>query len=490
MSDNPSFPLERQRGNAQPNGDNLTPIQRTARILLASLYHNPEHIGRVSAEEPVMPDDETDRLWELFVEVNTPDGFDTARLVNKLGKPPKDSKARQLLNRIQKHEIIGPVESAGYGHKGEQLEAWARDLAEHAAKQRLATELGSIAAELNDDDNETDLDEVQSRIITVTQNAVSGAMRGGLRHISEFGEGAIEDVGKWERGEDVDFLPTGFYGLDEIITGVPFQELTIFAAPSGAGKTTWLIQLLMQVARRDRGEAVCFFSIEMPARKILHRAAAAWGHYELNLARREPQAFAEQDLKYGDLHREYLGRLSRLPIYIDDDPEPTIGQITSRTMQVQAEHNVALVGVDYDEKVQADDAPPSEELRVANISRGLKTFAKRIDCACVALSQYNSAPASQVRPGTDSDLRYSRKKKHEAANTLHWYWPDYWIRSGDVDPAAGDDTPPDYDPQRPERGILYVGKNRDGAPGQLPLNFHPEQLRFEDPADPQREQTG
>jgi len=176
--------------------------------------------------------------------------------------------------------------------------------------------------------------------------------------------------------------------------------------------------------------------------------------------------------------------LTDLPLYVDEDPEPTLGQIRSRVMQVQAHHDVALVGVDYDEKVDPEEAPPSEEQRVAAISKGLKTLAKEEECACVALSQYNSAPSSQVRPGTNDDLRYSRKKKHEAHTILHWYWPAYWLRSGDVDLNAGDEAPPHYNPAREDLGRLYVGKDRDGGPGWVALEFHAEKTAFVDPNDP------
>jgi len=461
-----------------------------ARRLLAALYHNPEHIGRVEAEEPTMPDAPTDRLWSVISEVAGPDGFDTARVDSLLNALNGDGAgARSLLDDIRHNEILGSVEAARYGHDGKQLEKWGRQLADQGVKDRLATRLGRMASKINESGPELSIEEIQSGILSEVQNAVGSATDGGLQHVSEFIEGAIEDTHSWEEGETTDFLRTGFYSLDRKITGVPVGELTIFAAPSGAGKTSWLLQLLRQVAVRDRDEAVCLFSIEMPARKVIHRAAAGWKGLPLDRVRENTTAQAGQGQTYGEKHRAALQSLRDLPLYIDEDPEPTLGQIYSRVMQVQARHDVALIGVDYDEKVDPEEAPPSEEQRVASISKGLKTLAKETDSACVALSQYNSAPSSQVRPGTNDDLRYSRKKKHEAHTILHWYWPAYWLRSGDVDLDAGDEPPPHYNPGREELGRLYVGKDRDGGPGWVPLEFEAEKTLFVDPQDPENDRT-
>ena len=459
-----------------------------ARRLLAGLYHNPEHIGRVEAEEPVMPDAATDRLWEAMTEVSGPDGFDTARVSSLLsGLNGDGASARALLSDIESHDVLGPVQAASYGHKGSQLEDWGQQLAHQAAKDRLATRLGKMASRINESGTDLSLEEIQSGILSEVQDAVGSAADGGLQHVSEYIDEAIEDTHSWEEGETTDFLRTGFYSLDRKITGVPVGELTIFAAPSGAGKTSWLLQLLRQVAVRDRDEAVCLFSIEMPAKKVIHRAAAGWKGLPLNRVRENATAQAGDGKTYGERHREALQALTDLPLYVDEDPEPTLGQIYSRVMQVQARHDVALVGVDYDEKVNPEEAPPSEEQRVAAISKGLKTLAKEMKCACVALSQYNSAPSSQVRPGTNDDLRYSRKKKHEAHTILHWYWPAYWLRSGDVDLNAGDEAPPHYNPAREDLGRLYVGKDRDGGPGWVALEFHAEKTAFVDPNDPETE---
>jgi replicative DNA helicase len=392
------------------------------------------------------------------------------------------AQARDLLRRIRKHEVLNKTEAVSYGHRGAELQEWAQQLHDAGIKSRLATSLGSWSSKIEESGPELTVEEIGEGVFTDVQGAIGDATKYGLKHVSEYTDEALEDVSAWERGEAVDYVPTGFISLDKKITGIPVGELTIFAAPSGAGKTSFLLQLLRQIAVRDQSEAVCLFSIEMAAKKVIHRSAAALKGYGVSKPRKAPDALTDGQ-RQADRHRKAIEALNELPLYIDEDPEPTMAQINSRVMQVQANEEVGLVGVDYDEKVDPDEASRSEEQRVAAISKGLKTTAKRTETACVALSQYNSQPSSKIRPGRNDDLRYSRKKKHEASLILHWYWPHYWIRSGDVE-MGGEDQPPHYDLRNTNRGRIYVGKNRDGGPGFIELDFYPEQTRFYDPQDP------
>jgi len=457
--------------------------------LLAGLYYHPGHMGLVAAHEPVMPAGDLDAVWQAMQQAHDGGDLDTARmqaLLNPGGDGAMDAaaaNAREVLTRIRQHDILGKVEAATYGHRGDQLEKWSRQLAEHAAKERLATRLGALVGRITD--TERSLDEIAAALISEVQDATRGASGSSMRHISEYVDAAIADTYEWEEGVVNDFIQTGFYSLDRIIEGLPVGELTIFAAPSGAGKTSFILQLVRQMALIEQGKdtprAIVFFSIEMTAKQVLHRAAAAWKQVNLRQARGKSQAVDGQGRTIHERHRDALESLRNLPIYIDADPEPTLDQIRSRTMQVAAQHEVAAIAVDYDEKV--NESNYSEEQRVAAISKGLKVIGKELGAASIALSQYNSDPSNQVRAGSDDDLRYSRKKKHEAHTILHWYWPNYWVKKGIIDLET--DNPPDgYDPHHPNRGYLFCTKNRSGDTGRMVFDFQPKYTRFIDPNEP------
>jgi len=169
-----------------------------AERLLAGLYHNPEHVGRVAAEEPVMPTAAAQRLWDVIEEVAGPDGFDTARVSALLSglDGSEGADAKRLLERIQKNDILGAVEAARYGHQGEQLEEWGAQLAEQAAKQRLATRLGRMASKIEGSGPELGLEEIRSGVLSEVTSATDSA-QGGLQHVSAYLDEAIEDTRSW-----------------------------------------------------------------------------------------------------------------------------------------------------------------------------------------------------------------------------------------------------------------------------------------------------
>jgi len=146
--------------------------------------------------------------------------------------------------------------------------------------------------------------------------------------------------------------------------------------------------------------------------------------------------------------------------------------------------DVALVGVDYDEKVRGEGE--TEEQRVASIAEGSKTMAKRLGVPWVNLSQYSRKSAGDMGTPQDGWLRYSGKKEQESALILHWQWPGYWVETKGEDPMMVDG----YDQAEPGKGWMYVTKNRiTGGTGAAKLYFEQEHTRFIDPKDPENDRT-
>lgn len=458
-------------------------INEVARRLLAGLYYNPQHIARCEAERPTFPDRATTVLWDALQSSHEAGSLDTARVDALL--QGHDAEPRKLLDEIRQNEIITQIEAAQYGNRGGQLESWARRLREHGAKIQLAVRLGAMADRIRETD--ASLEEIAAGVIGDTMKITNRSSGSSIAHVSEHIDSALEDVDQWRQGKDPTTIPTGFYELDRQIGGLRVGELTVFASMSGMGKTSWVIQLIRQVAKIEQGKdvkrAVVLFSIEMSARQIIHRAAAQIAKTNLQELRKGTQKSRPGGKYTMDAHKEAIESLRDLPLFIDPDPNPTLDQMYSRCLQVAADYDIALVAVDYDEKVNVDEY--REELRVSKIAQGSKILAKKLEAAFVNLSQYNSGPASQMRPGTDSDLRYSQKKKHEASTILHWYWPHYWIAKGECDPDAGDELPKFYDQNATERGRLFASKGRENQPAIVDLEFYPKHTRFVDPEDPE-----
>lgn len=295
-------------------------------------------------------------------------------------------------------------------------------------------------------------------------------------HIERGAQQALERLQEWKEGTDSSIVPTGFPGLDDLIVGYPVGELTTFAAQTGAGKTSWIIQTVGTLARAWKGtdKTVLVFSAEMDQEQIAHRAASQIARVDLR-ALRERKASEDEYSRF----EEALGLISRLNLHVDDTPKPTLQHIRARCQRLDAQHDLSFVAVDYDEKI--DTEAETEENRVADIARDSKALAKRFSVPWVNLSQYSRNSYDTGVP-QDGWLRYSGKKEQESALILHWYWPGYWVESKGYDPLEVEK----YDQSAPGRGWIYCTKNRiTGGEGTTKLYFKPEHTRFIDPMDPE-----
>lgn len=297
-------------------------------------------------------------------------------------------------------------------------------------------------------------------------------------HIKYAVEEAIARLHEWKAGRVTDRTPTGIYSLDAATEGYPVGELTTFAAQTGAGKTSFLVQSAVGIARREaraeKPRTVLVFSCEMGREQLAARAGS--NASEVNLRHLRDGTSSDAD---ADRYENMLIELAQLPVHIDDAPNPTLTQIAGRCQYVASQgHGLAAVFVDYDEKVHTEGQ--SEELRVSAIAQGLKAIAKRFSVPVIALSQYGRQQNMHSRAPEDSWLRYSGKKEQESALILHWIWPKYWLNRG-----KSPESIYGYDKLGDARGWVRATKNRNGPTGQAELIFDERYTRFIDPKDPE-----
>ena len=329
---------------------------------------------------------------------------------------------------------------------------------------------------------------LQQEITALTLQASGEAARGTAVGLAV--DEAQTRVDQWERGEATDYSPSGFYTFDRTLGGYPSAELTTLAGFTGSGKTALVCQIVRSVALAEAAKAgatgqrpapVVVFSAEMTREQLVQRIAAGMCGLNIRNLRARRDVTAEDYQTF----RATLERIRPLPIEVDDEPAPTFAHIHARLSgfrQSAPDGRLALVAVDYDEKVNTEGK--SEELRVSAIARGLKDTAKRFNVAVLGLSQYSRQTNAHTMMPQDDWLRYSGKKEQESAMIVHWMHPGYWVEKG----HKGEDVAR-YDFDRPERGYLVVTKNRFGPTGQVPLDFHAPTTSFTDPSEPGAAET-
>ncbi|WP_437777242.1 replicative DNA helicase [Sorangium sp. So ce1097] len=294
-----------------------------------------------------------------------------------------------------------------------------------------------------------------------------------------------------ERGDRITGISTGYEKLDAKTAGLHDGDLTIVAARPGMGKTSFVLNLAVNVAspravsspgpdemghgveRHDPGFGAAVFSLEMPREQLATRMVCSEGRVDVGKLR---QGFLQPD----DWRRltEGASFLSTLPIWIDDTPAITLLEVRAKVRRIQAEYDrppsdgnagrrVGLVVIDYLQLMKGRDGVSSREQEISEISRGLKQLAKELKVAVIALSQLNRAVETRTtkdkRPQL-SDLRESGAIEQDADNIIFIYRDEYYNAE-----------------TTNQKGIaeLIVAKQRNGPTGKVLTRFTSSCTRFD-----------
>ena len=299
------------------------------------------------------------------------------------------------------------------------------------------------------------------------------------------------------RGDKITGIPSGFHRYDKLTAGLHDGDLSIVAARPGMGKTSFVLNLAVNVASprgresasdpnnrwEEAGLGVVVFSLEMPREQIANRLVCAEGKVDVGKVRQG--YLGAEDWKRLTQSASYLGRL---PIWIDDSSSLSILELRAKVRRLQAEYDrtddqgvkkqrIGCVIVDYLQLMKGRDGAQSREQEISEISRGLKGLAKELKLPVIALSQLNRAVETRSdkskRPQI-SDLRESGAIEQDADNIVFIYRDEY------------------YNKESTERNVaeLIIAKQRNGPTGTAKVRFDKEYTRFDNLADGEYEDEG
>lgn len=300
---------------------------------------------------------------------------------------------------------------------------------------------------------------------------------------------------------------TGFESINQRIGGLHHSDLIILAGRPGMGKTSLATNIAFNTARRwnddmamglspkeSVGAKVAFFSLEMSADQLATRILA------------EQSRISSEALRMGRISKQEFRQLAdaatdlqNLPLYIDDTAGITISALHTRVRRLKRTlgDDLKFIVVDYLQLLSGSGSRSSDNRvqEISEISRGLKTLAKDLDVAVMALSQLSRQVESREdkRPQL-SDLRESGSIEQDADMVWFVYREDYYVAAKEPKrPVEGDDSKVFEDHQRWHQDMervfglaeLIIAKQRHGATGKVTLKFEPEITRFSDYAGPQ-----
>ena len=233
-----------------------------------------------------------------------------------------------------------------------------------------------------------------------------------------------------EQKGEITGLPTGFYEIDKVTSGLHENELIIIAARPAMGKTAFALNIATNIAKTTK-KAVALFNLEMNAEQLVMRMFSSLGQIEGSKLR-------TGKLDNNDWKRlsEGISQIADTNIFIDDTPGITIGDIRSKCRRLAASKDgLGIVIIDYLQLISGGSRyAGNRQQEVSEISRSLKTMALELGVPVIALAQLSRAVEGRddKRP-IMSDLRESGSIEQDADIVSFLYRDDYYNKEARMD---------------------------------------------------------
>ena len=300
------------------------------------------------------------------------------------------------------------------------------------------------------------LDDAEKKILAVTSHETDS----GFVPIKELVLKVVDQIE--ERSVQKNALTgiaSGFADLDRLTSGFQPSDLILVAARPSMGKTAFVLNIATHAAIKLK-KPVAFFSLEMSNGQLVQRMLSSEG------------AVDSQNLRSGNLteeewHRIMIAgnRLVQAPLYINDTPGITVMELRSKARRLKAEHDLALIIIDYLQLMQGRGAKNNDnrQQEISEISRSLKALARELSVPVIALSQLSrNVEMRQSKRPMLSDLRESGSLEQDADIVMFLYRDDY------------------YKPDSEEQNLteVIIAKHRNGPVDKLRLYFEKRFTKF------------
>lgn len=282
-------------------------------------------------------------------------------------------------------------------------EVYGRMVERTAIRRRILEAAGEIAKLANTDDADINqvIDRAEATLFAVTERRSKRDLVPIREALSDYFD-QIEY--RYEHRDEPVGIPTGFTDVDRLLGGLQKSDLLILAARPGMGKTSLVLNMMLNASRIGSAR-VAMFSLEMSNEQLVQRLIAAETGINSQKLR-----LGQLDEREWNLFIQAAGTLGNLSIYLDDTPAITPLQMRGKCRRLYREHGLDLVIVDYLQLMSSTGMGRSENRvqEVSTISRNLKELARELNVPVVAASQLSRAVEQRgdKRPVL-SDLRES-----------------------------------------------------------------------------------
>mgnify|MGYP000461293501 FL=1 len=363
----------------------------------------------------------------------------------------KEGNLKKIGGGVYLSELIDTVPSSAY------VEHYARIVKDYYTKRKLI-ELSSRMVEkafAEETDVKKLLDDAEGKIFNLSYEhlkqdfiPLKDVLTESFERLEEF----------MKHGDKFRGIPTGFADLDNKLAGMQDANLLILAARPGIGKTTFALNIALNIALKDK-IPVGFFSLEMSKEELVDRLLVAQA--DIDAWRLKTGRLSDDDFRR---LTEAMGELSEAPIYIDDTPGASVIEMRTKARKLKIEKNLRFLIVDYLQLANGGRFFESRVQEVSFVSQGLKNLARELKIPVLAISQLSRAVEQRGSKKPQlSDLRESGSIEQDSDVVMFLYQ---------------EEESEDLLDQNKRLVKLLIAKHRNGPVGEIDLMFRGDRVRF------------
>jgi len=375
----------------------------------------------------------------------------------------------ERLQSIGKSEEIGGLaylnSLAQYVPSASNIRRYAEIVRERGILRKLVTASDEIATNaFNTQGRPVDkiLDEAEQKIFNIGEEGARNKQ--GFQSMDTLVVDLLDRVQEMaDNANDVTGVPTGFYDLDRMTSGLQPGDMVVLAARPSMGKTAFAVNIAEHVALNE-GLPVAIFSMEMGAAQLAVRIVGSIGRVDQGHLRTGKLT----DDEWPRL-TEAIEKLRTISLHIDETPGLTPSELRANSRRLARQcGKLGLIVVDYLQLMSGSSSSGGGDNRateLGEISRGLKMLAKELQCPVIALSQLNRSVEQRPdkRPMM-SDLRESGAIEQDADIIMFIYRDEYYTKDACKEPGVAE---------------VIIAKQRNGPTGTVKLAFLRNITKFE-----------
>lgn len=258
-------------------------------------------------------------------------------------------------------------------------------------------------------------------------------------------------------------IPTGLNALDKQLNGGwNAPDLIIIGGRPSMGKTQFAVHFAKNAGSSDND--CLFISIEMTKIQLIMRMLT------------ENEGISFYNMKTGQLSpieweliQKRIAELLKMKITIADDHKIRyLNNIKSLARRLHRQGKLKIMIIDYLQLIKTNMQFQTRDLEVGFITGELKNLAKELNIPIIVLAQLNRPQKGHaVRKPELEDLRESGNIEQDADIVIFPHRPSYY----------NEDAVDDRNVSWRNRGVLYMGKHREGLKDDKVIFRHDERFK-------------